>query len=81
VLMIEIKPQFMKSVLRIYKVYVCLNIMLSPNLVPGSLIILINEIVIYLHYQRLSMVYHLFSAYIYCSLLYYSMQIYLRRPT
>jgi hypothetical protein len=71
--MIEIKPQFVKSILGMYKVYMRLNIMLSPNLVPGSLIILINETVIYLHYQRLSIVYYLFLAHMYCSLSYYSM--------
>jgi hypothetical protein len=79
--MIEIEPQFVKSVLGMYKVYVRLNAMLSPNLVPGSLIILINETAIRSHYQRLSMVYRLFSVHTYCSLLYYSMQMHLRRPT
>jgi hypothetical protein len=49
VLMIEIEPQFVKSVLRMYKVYVRLNVMLSPNLVPGLLIILIDETAICSH--------------------------------
>lgn len=79
--MIKIKPQFVKSVLRIYKVYIRLSVMLSPKLVPSSLIILINETAIPSHYQRLSMVYHLFSAHTYCSSSYYSTPMHLKRPT
>lgn len=79
--MIEIEPQFVKSVLGMYKVYVRLSVMLSPKLVPGSLIILINETAIPSHYQRLSMVYHLFSAHTYCSSSYYSTPMHLKRPT
>jgi hypothetical protein len=81
VLIIKIKPQFIKSVLRIYKVYMHLSVMLSSKLVPNLLIILINKIVIPLYYQRLSTVYYLFSAHTYYSSSYYSTLIHLKHPT
>lgn len=70
--MIEIEPQFVKSVLGMSKVYVALSVIPHPTPVPGRLIGLINETAIPSLYPKLSMVYRLFSAHTYCSSAYCS---------
>lgn len=71
--MIEIDPQFVKSVLGMYKVYVTLSAVPRSTLVPGGLIELINKTVIPSPYQKLSMVYRFVLAHTYYSSAYCSM--------
>jgi hypothetical protein len=75
--MIEIEPQFVKSVLGMFNVYVTLSAILR---LTQHLIELINETAIPSRYLKLSMVYRWFSAHMYCSSAYCFMPRHLRRP-